>query len=233
MTGEIITKVVEAEAKNAVKEISKEIGNKVDITKRIDNHVKQFENDKQKVDITKRIIPDKNITESIKNLLPEQVNNLLDAGVSPGIIKDMVYDDGIYKLKTVNNDLVDKEHPETGIKYIKKIVDILGVKIEGVFPQFNSLFDTKLPKDKLLSTDSVQFNYCTERLQNAIKNDKKLRKKFSETQTEQIENGKVPRGYVWHHNEELGKMELVKADIHDKAKHTGGKAIWGGGRTRR
>ena len=42
----------------------------------------------------------------------------------------------------------------------------------------------------------------------------------------------TPSGYVWHHNEETGKMQLVKVEDHDRtqggAAHTGGKALWGG-----
>ena len=38
---------------------------------------------------------------------------------------------------------------------------------------------------------------------------------------------------MWHHNEETGKMQLVKIEDHDRtqggAAHTGGKALWGGG----
>ena len=43
-----------------------------------------------------------------------------------------------------------------------------------------------------------------------------------------ISDGKVPRGYVWNHNEDLGKLELVERKKHDPTPHTGGRAIWGG-----
>ena len=43
--------------------------------------------------------------------------------------------------------------------------------------------------------------------------------------------GKTPKGYQWHHNEEQGKMQLVKIEDHDKrrggAAHTGGNVLWG------
>jgi len=35
-----------------------------------------------------------------------------------------------------------------------------------------------------------------------------------------------PQGYTWHHNEKLGKMELVAQDAHDAAKHSGGMSIY-------
>ena len=60
-----------------------------------------------------------------------------------------------------------------------------------------------------------------------------MKEKFTPEQIEQIkdgvEDGTAPDGYVWHHNEETGKMELVDADVHAKTGHTGGRAIWGGG----
>lgn len=34
-------------------------------------------------------------------------------------------------------------------------------------------------------------------------------------------------GYVWHHNENVGVMELVAKDIHEFNRHTGGNYIWG------
>lgn len=34
-------------------------------------------------------------------------------------------------------------------------------------------------------------------------------------------------GYVWHHNENIGVMELVAKDIHEFNRHTGGNYIWG------
>ncbi len=33
-----------------------------------------------------------------------------------------------------------------------------------------------------------------------------------------------PEGYVWHHNEKIGVMELIPKDLHDAVKHTGGVA---------
>jgi DNase/tRNase domain of colicin-like bacteriocin/Pretoxin HINT domain len=36
-----------------------------------------------------------------------------------------------------------------------------------------------------------------------------------------------PPGYTWHHNEDVGRMQLVKSEIHRDAKHHGGESIWG------
>ena len=36
-------------------------------------------------------------------------------------------------------------------------------------------------------------------------------------------------GYVWHHNENKGVIELISKDVHEFNKHTGGNKIWGEG----
>ena len=101
--------------------------------------------------------------------------------------------------------------------------------IEGVFPKFDAVFSAKLPDNLLLASDSKQFAECSKQLNKAIEANPALKKKFNPEQLKMISDGKVPRGYVWNHNEDLGKMELVKREKHDPTPHTGGKAIWGGG----
>ena len=52
---------------------------------------------------------------------------------------------------------------------------------------------------------------------------------FTPEELADIEDGYTPEGYTWHHNEEIGKMQLVDTDIHSQTRHTGGRNIWGGG----
>jgi hypothetical protein len=35
-------------------------------------------------------------------------------------------------------------------------------------------------------------------------------------------------GYIWHHSEKPGIIQLIRKDIHEFNRHTGGNAIWGG-----
>ncbi|OUD23253.1 hypothetical protein FPG92_13065 [Flavobacterium psychrophilum] len=35
-------------------------------------------------------------------------------------------------------------------------------------------------------------------------------------------------GYIWHHSEKPGVIQLVRKDVHEFNRHTGGNAIWGG-----
>jgi hypothetical protein len=36
----------------------------------------------------------------------------------------------------------------------------------------------------------------------------------------------TPDGYTWHHNQELGLMQLVDEEVHAAFSHTGGVAVW-------
>ena len=231
MIGEVATaaaKTLEVSAK--VAETTKKVGDAVDITRRIDITATATEF-KPGVDISKRIVPDKAklMDYTGKELTNKQKNELTAKGMSKGILGDCTYKDGIVQLKTVYNKFENRVLPGTDVKYVRKTLDIKGTIIEGVFPEFKSLFTTYLPDNLLLASDKVQFSHCVKSLQNEIKNNPGFSKQFSPRQLEQIKAGKTPGGYTWHHNEQLGKMELVKSDVHDIAKHTGGRAIWGGG----
>lgn len=217
-------------AETGTKALSDKIS--VDFSKRIDVSNKKIEQKLSGVNVAKRISPEGRLNiETGKGieLTPEQKKELLQRNMSEGIVKDCSFKDGVYKLKTLCENLDQKIQPESGVPYRKRIVDLNGVKVEGVFPKFDSVFTAQLPVDKLLAKDNVQFKECTNQLQYAIKENPSLKKQFTSRQLEQIANGKVPGGYVWHHNEEVGKMELVDRNKHDLAKHTGGKALWGGG----
>jgi hypothetical protein len=138
------------------------------------------------------------------------------------------------EFRNMNTELANKKHPETGVLFVKKtVIDSNGNKIEGVFPVFESQFDVYLPENLYMETDAKQFKECNRQLKEAVEKDPEFAKKFTPEQLEQIKNGDTPDGYVWHHNEETGKMQLVDAETHAKTAHTGGKAIWGGGQEKR
>jgi len=171
-------------------------------------------------------------TESHHPSKVEQIENTNDAVKSEGV-KGYEYSEGDkvkYDLHTRNECLEGDQHPITGVSFERKtVVDAKGNEVSGVFPKFESKFDLTLQEDKLQATDSEQFSECNKQLKDAIKEDSKLSENFTPDQLEQIENGDTPDGYTWHHNEELGKMQLADSDIHAGTGHTGGKSIWGGG----
>ena len=137
-------------------------------------------------------------------------------------------------ITTINEGLEGKTYPETDVKYKKHVFKLNGEKVEGVFPQFESQFETRLPKELWNASDVEQFKYCTKKLQQQIERDPEFAKKFSPRQLEQIKAG-APRisGLTWHHTEICGKMQLVSSEIHEKCRHTGGRSVWGGGADRR
>lgn len=153
--------------------------------------------------------------------------------LSPKNIKDFNEADkklNIEKVKCINEELEGKEHPITGVKYERHIVDDGDGNLkEGVFPQFKSEFTATLSPDEYKSTDSVQFNRVNKQLKEAVSKNDDLAKKFTPQQLEMIEAGRTPRGYTWHHSENLGELQLVDTQIHEQTRHTGGKKIWGGG----
>lgn len=133
-------------------------------------------------------------------------------------------------IKTINDGLAGQKHPDTGIPYVEKeVVTDTGEKIKGVFPQFESEIDIQIPENIQQASDRTQFAECNKQLQEKIANDPEFKSKFTEDQLADIEDGYTPDGYTWHHNEEIGKMQLVDTDIHSQTRHTGGRYIWGGG----
>lgn len=133
----------------------------------------------------------------------------------------------------INAKYADSIHPDSGVPYVRKQVTIGGKTSEVVVPKFNSEFDTMLPDDMLKSSDKAQFKECNLQLNEAISKDPILKSKFNDAQLEQIANGENPDGFTWHHNEGVGKMQLVDFGAHGKSSHTGGRAMWGGGQDAR
>ena len=142
--------------------------------------------------------------------------------------KCTIDEDGVLHLRTDRCDLEGKT-AENGVRYERKRIEINGVQIEGVFPVFDSAFDVQLPEDKYKSNTYAK--ECNAELKKAVEQNPELKKIFTPEQLKDIENGRTPEGYVWHHNEEPGKMQLVKREDHDRtiggAAHTGENVLWG------
>lgn len=133
------------------------------------------------------------------------------------------------RIKCRNEDLEGKEHPETGVPFQKRTIEIEGKEYEVVAPEFQSSYDAQLPENLYMETDRKQFKECNNQLKQEVTNNQEFRDKFSPEELEQIENGDTPDGYTWHHDVDEGKMQLVSTETHAKTGHTGGRAFWGGG----
>ena len=130
---------------------------------------------------------------------------------------------------TRNMELVGKTHPETGVPFERRTVKLGGVESEVVVPRFDSQYDAYLPDDLIKSSDTIQFSECNAQLKEALEGNSEIESRFSKAQIEQIKNGETPDGFLWHHDAETGKMQLVNENIHSQTGHTGGRTLWGGG----
>ena len=177
---------------------------------------------------TGKLLPD-------EMLKPDSVMQATDLGAKEMVKTTPSAEAGVtnpihYNLLTRNQALEGDVHPITGVPFEQKtVVDADGNLVTGVFPKFESSFDAQLPRDMLKASDKEQFTECNRQLQEHITKNPDSAKAFSSEQLDQIRNGDTPDGYTWHHNEELGKMQLVKSDVHALTGHTGGRSIWGGG----
>ncbi|SDO87762.1 DNase/tRNase domain of colicin-like bacteriocin [Paenibacillus sp. yr247] len=140
----------------------------------------------------------------------------------------------VHHISTINEDLAGAEHPDTGVHYEDTTVELPNGKVvEGIFPDFTEAYTGELPQDMFTDSDATQFAYMNDQLSAAVQHDPQLASDFTEQQLEQIRAGETPDGYIWHHSEQPGRMELVDEKIHAMSAHTGGRSLWGGGTNHR
>lgn len=166
------------------------------------------------------------------NELDGHYNRYVQEGERSSQKKQRMMDDvesDLRRIKCRNENLEGGRHPETGVPFEKRQVAVDGKEYEVVIPKFESRYDAQLPENKLKSTDREQFEECNIQLKDELSRNSELRGKFDEEQLEQIDNGDTPDGYTWHHDADVGKMQLVDTEMHQRTGHTGGRFIWGGG----
>lgn len=135
-----------------------------------------------------------------------------------------------FVIQTINDDMAGELHDETAISFSKETIDLPnGDTVTGVFPDFHEVVAISIPEDLYLESDQVQFEAANSSLANKIEMNPELQKEFTTEQLEQIKLGETPDGYVWHHHQEPGRLELVDEEVHANTGHTGGRFIWGGG----
>lgn len=186
--------------------------------------------------------------EVTKDLWPDVESKTPDQKVSPDDIGKEAWDinkvknDGkeelsgeiVNNIVTRNQSLEGKRHSETGVEFSRRVIELPnGEKVEGVFPNFESIFIAKIPEAIYEEKDRSQFCECNKQLSDAIESNPELKRQFTEEQLDQIQDGIIygdaPDGYVWHHDADPGIIQLVDSKIHIKTAHTGGRYVWGGG----
>ncbi len=129
----------------------------------------------------------------------------------------------------IREDLAESIHPDTGVPYETKTVEVNGQQLEVVVPEFESKFDFVLEKEECLLSRQEHNTICNERLREEVEaNPEWAKNTFDSEQLAQIKDGKGVEGYTWHHDGgQVGHMQLVDAETHRNTRHTGGIAIWG------
>ncbi|WP_395829020.1 HNH endonuclease [Archangium violaceum] len=106
---------------------------------------------------------------------------------------------------------------------------------ENGFPEFKTKFETVLDDIHIGSRSRPgHYRAANQKLLQAIEKDPALARELglSRSNIESLRTSpRAPDGYAWHHHQDVGRMQLVPDADHLLANpHTGGMAIWGGGR---
>jgi len=107
----------------------------------------------------------------------------------------------------------------------------------GGFPIFTSYHDYRLPNKLVgpLHSDHVQFKEAFRDFVKELREDPKWRRHFTPTQIQAIEQaiatgGPRIKGFVWHHHQDHGVLQLVSEADHRRLHHYGGRFTTGGRR---
>ncbi|MGD6830729.1 HNH endonuclease [Sutcliffiella halmapala] len=135
------------------------------------------------------------------------------------------------ELETRNDHLSGTEHPETGVVFVEKIVELPSGEVTGAFPVFDFAYEVTLPEDFYLQSDYVHFSYANVELYEALQSNPEIIQELDLTDydLQLLEQGNTLEGYTWHHSEEAGLLQLIKEEVHHNTGHTGGRELWGGG----
>lgn len=174
------------------------------------------------------------IAEGLKNLGKIAAVTTFAVGVIDVIDgADIVGAEGI---ETRNDHLLGIEHPDTGVPFETKTIELPnGDMVGGTFPIFESQFSVVLAEEVYLESDDIHFRIANETLYQSLEQDPSVTVHLGLTQTEgeALSQHETPEGYVWHHHEQPGVLQLIEEDVHQQTGHTGGREIWGGGDTYR
>lgn len=128
--------------------------------------------------------------------------------------------------------LTTRTSREPTVPYAEKTIDVDGLKITGEFPVLDSRFDVDMPQEYRYASVARQEAYCNQQLRQDYLQHPEKYADLSPQQREDIEQGRKPTGFTWHHNEDVGehlggRMQLADAETHAHNKHLGGFAIHG------
>lgn len=134
------------------------------------------------------------------------------------------------EFETRNNHLNGLEHDVTGVQFAEKTIELpSGELVTGTFPVFDSSFSVFLTDDIYHASDSTHFDIANDTLYQSINDSPNIVNELGLTQldVQMLANGTNPEGFVWHHSEQPGVLQLVKEELHHKTGHTGGRENYG------
>jgi len=162
-----------------------------------------------------------------------QSYNKLDIPIQQHIISEryeyslLKHKQGKITQKELNEAYINKL--ESSTFRVSKYAEEEGVEISKYgLPKFKSEIDTSIQSKDFEKSREYHFRVCNRYLKNRIEDDEEFRSKFSKRELQQIQIGKTPEGYTWHHdgNPPPGRMQLVKSKQHDRVRHDGGYSLW-------
>jgi len=114
---------------------------------------------------------------------------------------------------------------------------ISGLEVEidrNGFPVFDVGVEVIMPYERFDRSDWVQFRFCNNAVATRCKQDPDFEAALDpvlRTFYSKAIKTNAPVGWVWHHHQDAGRMQLVRTHDHDavvkwRVKHTGGAAIW-------
>lgn len=135
------------------------------------------------------------------------------------------------EIQSINANLDGSLHPVSGVPFETNTFAYDGEIIQDVFPVFEAAYEVTIPDSIYLASDEAHFNYANAQLAQHIQFSPSFAADVGLTQSDlfALQSGATPEGYVWHHHEEPGKLQLVSEEQHSATAHTGGRFIWGGG----
>ncbi|CAO1295824.1 unnamed protein product [Diamesa hyperborea] len=127
----------------------------------------------------------------------------------------------------VEREVWDAEKNDLVTKIVKEDLRITFNK-KG-FPIFDDVnkVELRMPTDEFRKLNhDKQMVESTKKLALMIKNGEIPKSQFTKIQLDDIYAGKKTiSGFIWHHHEDTGRMQLVPRDIHEKVRHIGWEAL--------
>lgn len=135
----------------------------------------------------------------------------------------------VIHISTRNQGLEGDDSLE-GVTFSRKEIELAdGLILEGVFPEFDSIYNAELGQDVNNMTLHQQFSACRDDFQEHLFDDREVLENFTFGDMERMDkpHGYAPEGWTWHHNSALGSFDLVKTDVHSSVGHTGSNSFSG------